>query len=79
MKQVKVTEFRAHLPEYLRKAQNGETITLLSRGQPIARLVPATGVVEQARERLVALRKLARIGDIVSPVEAEWSAMRDRP
>lgn len=61
MKQVKVTEFRAHLPEYLRKAQNGETITLLSR------------------ERLVALRELARIGDIVSPVEAEWNAVHDRP
>ncbi|MHB8455371.1 MAG: hypothetical protein ACYDDO_11905 [Acidiferrobacterales bacterium] len=50
----------------------------MSRGQPIARLVPATGVMEQARERLVALRKRARIGDIVSPIGVEWSATRGR-
>lgn len=71
MKQVKVTEFRAHLPEYLSKVRNGETITVLSRGQPIARLVPATGAMGHARERLVALRKRARVGDIVSPVVAK--------
>ncbi len=78
MKQVKVTEFRAHLPEYLSKVQNGETFTVMSRGQPIARLVPASGVMERARERLVALRKRARIGDIVSPVDVEWKAVRGR-
>ncbi len=78
MKQVKVTDFRAHLPEYLSKVQNGETFTVMSRGQPIARLVPATGVVERARERLVALRKRARIGDIGSPIGVEWSATRAR-
>lgn len=78
MKQVKVTEFRAHLPEYLDKVKKGETITVMSRGQPVARLVPATGVVEDARERLLALRKRARIDDIVSPVGVEWSAARGR-
>lgn len=78
MKQVKVTEFRAHLPEYLSKVQNGETFTVMSRGQPIARLVPATGVMEHARERLIAMRKRARIGDIVSPVDVEWNAARGR-
>ncbi|MHB8473420.1 MAG: type II toxin-antitoxin system Phd/YefM family antitoxin [Gammaproteobacteria bacterium] len=78
MKQVKVTEFRAHLPEYLSKVQSGETFTVMSRGHAIARLVPATGVVERARERLVALRKRARVGDIVSPVGVEWTATRAR-
>lgn len=74
MKQVKVTEFRARLPEYLSKVQSGETFTLMSRGHAVARLVPATGVVERARERLAALRKRARVGDIVSPVGVEWAA-----
>jgi prevent-host-death family protein len=78
MKQVNVTEFRAHLPEYLSKVRNGETITVMSRGQPVARLVPAIGHVEHARERLVALRKQARIGDIVSPIDVEWNATRGR-
>lgn len=77
MKQVNVTEFRAHLPEYLSKVQSGETFTVMSRGQPIAQLVPAAGVVEDARAQLAALRKRARIGDIVSPVAVEWDAARD--
>jgi prevent-host-death family protein len=78
MKQVKVTEFRAHLQDYLSKVQAGETITVMSRGRPIARLVPATGSVQQARERLVELRKHARIGDIVSPIDVQWNAARGR-
>ena len=78
MKQIKVTEFRAHLPDYLGKVKSGETFTLISRGKPIARLVPATGVVEGARERLVGLRKGAHIGDIVSPSGAEWDATLGR-
>lgn len=31
MKQVKVTDFRAHLPKYLAKAEAGESVTVLSR------------------------------------------------
>lgn len=69
MQQVKVTELRAHLPEYLSRVQNGEAFTVMSRGQIIARLAPAAGVMEHARERLVALSKHARIGDIVSPAD----------
>lgn len=69
MKQVKVTEFRARLPEYLSKVQSGETFTIMSRGHAIARLIPAPGSWS-ACERLVALRKRARVGDIVSRVSA---------
>jgi prevent-host-death family protein len=67
MKQVKVTEFRARLPEYLGKVQRGESITVLSRGKPVARLIPVNDAMENAREQLVGLRKQARIGDIISP------------
>lgn len=78
MKPVKVTDFRAHLPKYLAKAEAGETVTVLSRGRPIARLVPAAGAGKSAREKLVALRKAARIGDVISPLGVEWSATRGR-
>lgn len=71
MQHVKVTEFRAKISRYLVMAQHGETITVMSRGQPVARLVPATVGIGRARDRLIALRKLTRIGDIVSPV-ASW-------
>ena len=78
MKQVNVTEFRAHLPEYLSKVKRGEVITVVSRGKPIARLMPATGVMENARERLFGLRKQARVDDVVSPIGIEWDATRGR-
>ncbi len=78
MKQVKVTDFRAHLPKYLAQAKAGETVTVLSHGRPIARLVPAAGVAENAREKLADLRKQARIGDVISPIGVEWSATRGR-
>jgi prevent-host-death family protein len=78
MKQVKVTDFRVHLSKYLARVEAGETVTVLSRGRPIARLVPAASASESAREKLAALRKQARIGDVISPVGAEWSAARGR-
>ena len=78
MKPVKVTDFRAHLPKYLAKVEAGETVTVLSRGRPIARLVPAVGAAENAREKLAALRKQARIGDVVSPLDVAWSDARGR-
>ena len=78
MKQVMVTDFRAHLPKYLAQAAAGETVTVLSRGRPIARLVPAAGASEMAREKLLTLRKGARIGDVISPLGVEWKAKRGR-
>jgi hypothetical protein len=41
-------------------------------------LVPAAGVVEEARARLAGLRKKARIGDIVAPIGVKWNATHDR-
>ena len=79
MKQVKVTDFRAHLPKYLARVEAGETVTVFSRGRPVARVVPAAGAVENALGKLVALRKQARIGDVVSPLGLPWAASRARP
>jgi len=77
MKEIKVTELRAHLPDYLRRVQRGESILVTSRGEAVARLVPVASVPEQAREQLEALRERARIGDVVGSVDAQWSAARD--
>ena len=35
-----VSEFKAHLSEYLRHVQNGDEITILDHKRPIARVVP---------------------------------------
>jgi len=38
---VSVRELKVHLSEYLRRAQRGETLDVTSRGEVVARLVPA--------------------------------------
>lgn len=79
MKQVKVTDFRAHLPKYLAEAQAGETITIVSHGTPIVRLVPAGAVAGEAKKRLRRLQRKARIGDVITPLDVIWRAADGRP
>jgi len=43
MKQVRITELRARLSEYLRAVRRGETIAVLDRETPVARIVPIRG------------------------------------
>lgn len=40
MKQVRIAELKARLSEYLRAVQRGETVAVLDRETPIARIVP---------------------------------------
>ena len=55
MKDVKVTELRQNLPEYLAKVRRGERVRVTSRGRPIAELAPPSTSkkeIEAARSRL---------------------------
>jgi prevent-host-death family protein len=74
MHQVNVSEFRNHLPEYLARAEAGEEILVTRHGQVVARLSPARDPRADAKGRLEQLRLRARVGDVVSPVEASWEA-----
>jgi prevent-host-death family protein len=75
---VNITEFRKHLPEYLKKIQQGEEIQITNRGKIIARVVPENDAAEAARKRLFALRGKGYLGDVISPLEAvEWTADED--
>ena len=76
MVKVNVTELRANLPSYLGKVRKGEEITVTSRGCVIARILPDRGGSQAAREKLAALRKKCRIGDVISPIEANWESAR---
>ena len=49
------------------------------RGKIIARIVPELDPAQGARERLVALRLKARVGDVISPLDASWEAARAAP
>ncbi len=75
MKTVAVSEFRAHLVDFLSTVESGETLVLTSRGKEIARIVPPKQAQKQARQKLAELQKYAYIGDVVTPAVAgdEWS------
>lgn len=55
MNDVKVTELRQNLPEYLAKVRRGERVRVTSRGKVIAEIAPPSASrkeVEAARARL---------------------------
>jgi len=75
---VNVTEFRKHLPKYLKKVEKGDEIQLTNRGNVIGRIVPEKKVAEAARKRLKTLRGKMIVGDILSPIDdVEWSGDAD--
>ena len=76
METVGVSKFRENLMMFLKKVQNGETVTITSRGHEVARLVPPESEIEEARKTLQKLGKTAVIGDILSPIGEEWEAMK---
>lgn len=79
MSSVNVTELRQHLPEYLKQVQAGEEIAITLHGKTIARIVPEAkeSKREAASKRLEALRGTVIVGDIISPIEEEWTADAD--
>lgn len=42
----------------------------------LGKLVPAENSMEKAEKRLDQLRKTAVVGDIISPIDAEWEAIK---
>lgn len=79
MSSINVTELRQHLPEYLKQVQAGEEIAITLHGKTIARIVPEAkeSKREAALKRLDVLRGTVIVGDIISPIEEEWTADAD--
>jgi prevent-host-death family protein len=71
-----INQFQENVMSFLKKVEAGESITITSQGHRIACVVPCEDRMEKARETLRQLRKNAVIGDIVSPLEEEWEAMK---
>ncbi|MGH8633734.1 MAG: type II toxin-antitoxin system Phd/YefM family antitoxin [Burkholderiales bacterium] len=78
MDDVKLTELRQNLPAYLKQVEKGHELRITSRGKPVARLLPAESATDAARARLKALRKSARVGDVIAPTGERWRAGRGR-
>jgi prevent-host-death family protein len=79
MHSVNVTELRQHLPDYLKQVQQGEEIAITLHGKTIARIVPdrKESRREAALKRLEALRGTVIIGDILAPLDEEWTGDAD--
>jgi len=79
MNSVNVTEFRQHLPDYLKQVQQGQEIAITHHGKTIARIVPEQqqSKREAALNRLEALRGSVIIGDILAPLDEQWTADAD--
>lgn len=75
-RKVNVTELRQNLPAYLVEVQKGKEIEVTSRGRVIARIVAGGDPHQEARERLLAVRKHCHIGDVLSSTGAQWNAER---
>lgn len=76
MKNVAVSEFRTHLMKFLKEIENGEMITITSRGKAVAKLVPPDNSREIARQRLLEIGRNAILRDVLSPVDEEWEGMK---
>lgn len=74
MLEVKVSDLRNHLPEYIGRAESGEEILVTRRGRVVARLTNVRDVRASAKERLAALRDKAHVGNVVSPLDGDWEA-----
>lgn len=79
MNSVNVTELRQHLPDYLKQVQQGEEIAITLHGKTIARIVPdrKESRREAALKRLEVLRGTVIIGDILAPLDEEWTGDAD--
>ncbi len=75
METIGVSKLRENLPSYIKKVQQGQTITITSHGNRIAMLVPLETEMETSRNALKKLRKTAYVGDVVSPIDEKWKAM----
>jgi prevent-host-death family protein len=72
MQSIAVSDLRANLMKVLKKIEKGSSVIITSRGKAVAQLVPADKSVKQAENKILELRKTAKIHDIISPIEEKW-------
>jgi prevent-host-death family protein len=70
-------ELRAKCMEVLEEAGDGEELLVIKRGHPVARLAPLDSD-EDGDWPFPDLSHMYKfIGDVVSPIDIEWEAMKD--
>jgi prevent-host-death family protein len=75
METVNISDLRANLLNYLKKASEGQEILVTSHGEVLATIVPPVDKFKRARIKLNELAKTAVIHDVVSPTGEQWDAL----
>ena len=75
MENVNISELRSNLLKYLKKAHNGEQITVTSNGQLLAIIAPPIEKHETAKAKLNKLAETAIIHDVLTPTKESWDAL----
>jgi prevent-host-death family protein len=84
MKKVGIADLKAHLSGHLRTVKKGETLVVVERGTPVARIVPASdlrgGVVIRppTRDLPSVKQMLKRLPPIALPVDSLAILLEDR-
>jgi prevent-host-death family protein len=84
MKQVGIADLKAHLSGHLRTVKKGETLLVMERGTPVARIVPAAdahgGLVTRrpTRDLQSVKQLLKRLAPLPLPVESLSILLEDR-
>jgi len=72
---VKVSELKAKcLGLVADVARTGKSVVITKRGEPVAELVPYRSAKPNARG--IWKGKVEILGDIISPIDVEWEAMK---
>lgn len=80
MNTVGTADLKAHLSEHLQAVRRGETILVLDRREPIARIVPigATGMELVVRPAMGSLQEVPLLGPPSSPVDVMEQLREER-
>lgn len=74
-KVVKASEFKAKCLALMNEvARSGQSVVITKKGEPVAELVPRQRSKPNARG--VWKGKVEIIGDIISPIDIEWDALK---
>ncbi|WP_257264249.1 type II toxin-antitoxin system Phd/YefM family antitoxin [Endozoicomonas sp. ONNA2] len=74
MEQINISELRANLLSYLKKAQAGQPFTVASNGEVLATIASPDALKQSARQALDELAQDAKADDIIADSRETWKA-----
>lgn len=72
---IAISDFRAHIQQYLKYIAQGEEIVITLRGKEIAKIVPPDNKIHKARKKLKQIAQTAVIKNVINPIDTFWNQM----